>query len=129
MGLDAGFDYFKKQPKKTFLICSIRNATESQIKECESVVKTLEDEGYIVHWPYRDTDQNDKTGYNICKTNACAIRKADCVHVVWDDNSAGSHFDLGVAFSYNKKIIPVSLPDYKSGKSFPNMIREWASGV
>lgn len=115
---------------KTFLICPIRNATNDEVKFCESVVIDLEKDGYVVHWPYRDTDQEDCTGLRICADNYHAIKNADVVHIVYRSDSTGSHFDLGMAFALGKKIIPVVLPEFdKTKKSFPNMIYEWSQCV
>jgi hypothetical protein len=44
---------------------------------------------------------------------------ADEVHVFWDAESFGSHFDLGMAYALGKRIVPVSCerPD-TPGKSY-----------
>jgi hypothetical protein len=104
---------------KTFLICPVRG--HSHI-ETEAIVKILEDDGYDVYWPCRDTNQQDEHGLRICEDNKRAIKEADVVHVIWDGKSQGCLFDLGMAFSMNKKIIPISLPERTNGKSFQNMI-------
>jgi hypothetical protein len=105
---------------KTFLICPVRGeAADTYAK----TVEALEAEGYTVHWPPRDTDQNDETGLRICQDNTAAIARADCVHIIWNGTSQGCLFDLGVAFALGKKIIPLELPPPTAGKSFQNMIR------
>jgi hypothetical protein len=111
---------------KTFLICPLRG----KALDCYlDVVQRLEAEGYSVHWPIRDTDQNDQSGFRICADNAAAIAAADVVHVIWDGQSEGCLFDLGVAFALRKRVIPLDLPGPTNGKSFQNMIREWAHKV
>ena len=107
---------------KTFLVCPVRghDATET-----ENIVKKLENDGYKVHWPPRDTNQNDDTGYKICKQNLMAIMSADVVHFIWNGESQGCLFDLGMAFTLGKKVIPISMPDKTDGKSFQNMVTEW----
>lgn len=107
---------------RTFLICPVRGVDPAT---SAATVAKLEAEGYAVHWPPRDTDQNDPTGLRICQDNAAAIKAADVIHVIWDGKSQGCLFDLGVAFAYGKKVIPVTLPDATEGKSFQNMIAEW----
>ena len=107
--------------KKTFLICPVRG---HKPEETALIVEKLEEE-YEVHWPPRDTNQNDKTGLNICFDNRRAIRNADIVHVVWDGKSQGCLFDLGMAFDMQKPIRCISLPSESEGKSFQNMIRAW----
>lgn len=111
------------ETKRTFLICPVRDCDP---KETQPIVKKLEDDGWSVHWPPRDTNQVDDTGLRICTDNARAIKAADAVHFVWDGKSQGSLFDLGVAFAYGKPIIPLKIPPLTGGKSFQNMVVEWA---
>lgn len=108
----------------TFLICPVRGVDpETQ----RAIVEKLEAEGYKVHWPPRDTNQDDPDGFRICQDNLTYIRSADVVHVIWDGNSQGCLFDLGMAFALYKHIIPIELPPRSEGKSFQNMIRVWAA--
>jgi hypothetical protein len=108
---------------KSFLICPVRGVDPGK---SALVVAQLETAGYSVHWPPRDTNQDDPVGLRICRDNADAIAAADVVHVIWDGKSQGCLFDLGVAFTLKKKIVPVSLPAPTESKSFQNMIRAWA---
>jgi len=106
-----------------FLICPVRGHDPDELAE---LVADLESQGYKVHWPPRDTDQDDTTGLRICRDNLAAISKADVVFFYWDGKSQGSLFDLGMAFALDKKVIPISLPPATEGKSFQNMVMEWA---
>jgi len=108
---------------KTFLICPVRG---HEMNETSDVVTTLENDGWVVHWPPRDTNQVDDTGLRICTDNAQAIKEADAVHIVWDGKSQGSLFDLGVAFAIGKTIIPIEMPEPTDGKSFQNMVAAWS---
>jgi len=108
---------------KTFLICPVRGVDPALT---EGLVKDLEADGWDVHWPPRDTDQNDNTGLHICQDNKKAIQEADVIHLVWDGKSQGSLFDLGMAFMLGKEIYPLNIPKLTEGKSFQNMITEWA---
>jgi len=108
---------------KTFLICPVRGHDP---EETRAVVKELESRDFDVHWPPRDTDQDDSIGLRICRDNRDAIEAADVVHVVWDGASQGVLFDLGMAFALNKVVIPIELPGTTQGKSFQNMVRAWA---
>lgn len=110
--------------RKTFLICPVKGKSP---EETAGIVADLEAQGYEVHWPHRDTNQNDDVGYRICQDNRAAIMRADVVHVVWDGLSQGSLFDLGMAFALGKMIVPISLPEPTSHKSFQNMVRMWAA--
>lgn len=109
---------------KSFLICPVRGMSPDAHA---TTVSLLEERGFTVHWPPRDTDQNDEVGLRICRDNAKAIASADVVHVIWDGKSQGCLFDLGVAFALNKKIEPIILPALSEGKSFQNMMAAWAS--
>ena len=108
---------------KSFLICPVRGYDQT---ETERIVKDLESQGYEVHYPARDTNQNDDTGYRICSDNKAAIIAADVVHFVWDGKSQGCLFDLGMAFALGKRVIPLEMPESTIGKSFQNMVTKWA---
>jgi len=110
---------------KTFLICPVRGYDPTKWKP---YVDALEKYGFEVHWPPRDTPQDDPTGLQICKYNSVAIWEADVVHVIWDGKSTGVLFDLGMTFALGKRIVVLSLPDPSAddGKSFQKMIRAWS---
>lgn len=105
---------------KTFLICPVRGYSADAHAEA---VQALEAEGWSVHWPPRDTDQNDPVGLRICTDNARAIAGADAVHVIWDGKSQGVLFDLGVAFALKKRVIPFTLFD--TGETTLDTIASW----
>ena len=109
---------------KIFIICSVRNATNEYKVKLEKYIKFLEEDGYEVHLPHRDTNQ-DETGLNICQQNKNAIIESDEVHLFYNSNSQGTHFDLGVSFAANKKIKIIENEKFDSGKSFARMIQEW----
>lgn len=109
---------------KIFLICSVRNATPEQIAKQEGYVASCEARGWNVHYPPRDTDQAAR-GIDICHQNMEAIREADEVHVCYDAASQGVHFDMGVAFSMQKRVYVVSSEIPGPGKSYARMLREW----
>lgn len=111
---------------KGFLICPVRGVDPAV--SADHVAK-LEAAGVKVHWPPRDTDQNDTEGLRICRDNADAIAAADAVYVLWDGKSQGCLFDLGVAFALKKRVIPLDLPPPSEGKSFQNMVRAWANST
>lgn len=52
------------------------------------------------------------------------MKEADEVHIIWDVNSKGSHFDLGMAFALGKPIhlIEALQPDTE-GKSYLKVIQ------
>ena len=104
---------------RSFLICPVRGVDQAEIRP---FVEALEADGWKVHWPPRDTNQDDHLGLRICTDNAKAIEVADVMHVIWDGKSQGCLFDLGVAFALRKRVIALSLPPATSGKSFQNMI-------
>jgi len=107
--------------KKCFLICPVRG---HDMSETEDVVANLEANGWAVHWPPRDTDQNADE-LNICEENKRAIESADQVFIIWDENSKGSHFDLGMAFALSKPISVLDIVACEEGKSFAKMLKRW----
>jgi hypothetical protein len=111
---------------KIFIICTVRNATEEYKQKLEVYVKSLEDQGHTVHLPHRDTDQTS-SGYKICSQNAIAITLSNEVHIFYNSESQGTHFDMGVAFACGKKIVVVENVEYGPGKSYPRMLDEWAA--
>ena len=117
--------------KKVFLICPVRNASEETSRAIADYVLRLEQSGHEVHWPPRDTPQDDPVGMRICNDNGTAIFGADEVHVWYDPASQGTVFDLGMTFMLTEvlgmpKKVVIANPeavDGKSGKkSFPNVL-------
>lgn len=108
--------------KRAFLICPVRGVESSVY---EDVVSRLEKEGWNVHFPHRDTDQDDDIGYRICSDNRYAIELSDAVFVIRDGKNQGCLFDLGMAFSARKPIVVVDVPEATPRKSFQNMMVEW----
>lgn len=88
--------YMKKQ-KSVFVICSVRDADKATRKKLEAYKNKLELQGYKVHLPHLDTNQQ-ASGYEICIQNMQAILAADEIHIFFVPHSYGSHFDLGVTF-------------------------------
>lgn len=109
---------------KAFLICPVRGHS---MAETEAVVEALEAEHWTVHWPPRDTDQTDATGLRICSDNRAAIADAYKVFIIWNGESQGCLFDMGMAFALHKPIVIISIPTPPAeGKGFSRMLAEWA---
>lgn len=97
----------------------VRNADPFIRAACENHCVHLETMGHRVHFPPRDAPQDDPTGSNICKIHRDAMLLCNEVHVMWDESSKGSHFDLGMAYGLGKKIVPIKLFGFDSpGKSY-----------
>lgn len=113
---------------KIFLICPVRMVSETEREKIKKYVASLEESGYLVHWPERDTDQNDDIGLCICLDNRAAIAGADEIHVWWNDKSQGSLFDFGMAFALEKKIVLANPGDVlpTTHKSFNNVLISYA---
>jgi len=115
---------------KIFLISPVRTASLENIELIKKYVEKLEREDHQVHWPIRDTEQNDPTGgINICDTNLKKLFEADEIHVWYFKESSGTHFDLGGVYvlirilGYKKRVVFVNKNDFtqeiaKSEKSF-----------
>ena len=111
-----------------YIVCSVRNATPEYTEKLYKYVANLESQGHKVHLPPRDTDQTG-TGMekNVC--NAHAIETADEIHVSYNSDSTGTHFDLGMAFILNKKLVILEIIDVPNsgGKSYKETLQQWES--
>ena len=116
--------------KKAFLICPVRNATDKQVEDIKQYKEEMKLSGIELYYPADDNplEHTDTIGYDICRTNAEKIRDADEVHLFWDSTSAGTLFDLGVAFALGKPLHVVNIEDveHTPQKSFSNMILHWS---
>jgi hypothetical protein len=118
--------------RKVFVICPVRNVSEQTKKAIRDYVLKLEQSGVLVHWPSRDTNQDDPIGTNICQTNREAIYTSNEIHIWFDSNSEGSLFDIGMTFAFlrnlNKKIVLINRDEISPTphKSFQNVLLELA---
>lgn len=108
-----------------FLICPVRNVSIEELSMIKQYVKTLEQNKLSVYWPYRDTNQDDPIGNEICKSNREALTKAEEVHVWFSENSIGTIFDLGMAWALHKKIVLANDVPLTSQRSFATLLRWW----
>ncbi len=109
-----------------YVVCPIRNATPRQIDAVREHVMRMEKEGHRVHWPYRNTVQEDETnGFRVCLENRSAIERANLVAVYWDPASAGSLFDLGIAWALRKPIMLLNYFDVPDGRVFERVLLRW----
>jgi nucleoside 2-deoxyribosyltransferase len=112
--------------KKIYLVCPVRNCTPDQKIEMDEYVRLCESFGHQVHYPPRDVDQTDPTGITICTEHGKFMETCDEVHLFWDVNSKGSHFDLGMAWALKKPVILITA--YESdpnNKSYLKVIANW----
>lgn len=104
---------------RVYIICAVRNAMASKVASIRQYAEKMRGMGHFVHFPPDDAPQDDKTGEAICAVHREAMSDCDEVHVFWDVDSAGSHFDLGMAYALRKTIIPVSCERHDGeGKSY-----------
>jgi nucleoside 2-deoxyribosyltransferase len=111
---------------KIFIICPVRNMTADERIALEAYIHKLESQGNTVHFPPRDTNQNDPTGWNIIAQNRAAIEGCDEVHIFWNKDSQGSMFDLGMAFAFRKPVTLINTVEPTPTKSFENVLLKWA---
>lgn len=110
-----------------YIICPVRGVPGG-IESIRLYVADMRARGHSVHYPPDSVDQNDPNGLSICVAHLSAMRRADEVHVFWDVESKGSHFDLGMAFALGKKIKPIShFRDDNEGKSYWKMMNAYSS--
>lgn len=93
---------------RIFLICSVRNASEEERAAQLNYVEGLETAGHKVHWPPRNTNQNDPIGLRICEDNLKAMQEGDKVFVWYSGTSEGSMFDGGMARALGKRMVYVN---------------------
>ena len=111
--------------KKIYIVCPVRNADPEVTARITRDVEELESLGHRVHYPPRDVNQADPTGYEICTAHLAAMKSADEVHVFWHPKSTGSHFDIGMAWALGVRICLVEeLEASPPGKSYAEFIKE-----
>ena len=102
-----------------YLIVPVRSADVRAERIALDYVDRMEAEGHSVHFPPRDVNQDCSTGRTICEAHRKAMIESDEVHVIWDIESKGSHFDLGMAYALGKPIVPADrIQDDPAGKSY-----------
>jgi nucleoside 2-deoxyribosyltransferase len=108
---------------KIFLAHPLRNTAPEYTERISEQVAHWESLGHEVHYPWRDTPQAE-TEMKICNANLKAIREADEVRVIWDGESKGVLFDVGMAYALGKRICPVIgyFPNSTKHKSFQNLL-------
>lgn len=80
---------------------------------------TLIVQGHYVELPVFDSHPN-ASELEICVYNRNKIEWADEVHVIWDNRSVGTIFDLGMCLALRKKIKIV----YLNEKTFANLMQQ-----
>lgn len=110
---------------RIYIICPVRGISESTRSAIAAYVTGLE-EKHEVYWPLRDTPQDDPIGVEICRYNRRAIETCDEVWVWWDPTSAGSKFDLGIAWALRKPLRLIRQVTQTTHKSFENVLLCWA---
>jgi hypothetical protein len=89
----------RKYVHDEFLICTVREADESDLAFLERYVEEHSALGWNIYYPARDTKQIDETGgYRICQDNNRAMGESKTISVYWTKKSQGTKFDLGMAF-------------------------------
>lgn len=108
-----------------YIICAVRHAVVHRLNLLRDYAERLRKTGHTVHFPPDDAPQDDPTGAEICATHRRAMLQANEVHVFWNADSFGSHFDLGMAYALRKKIVPIQCELIDApGKSYWKMIQE-----
>ena len=109
---------------RIYFICPVRRATNSTTQFAAGYVRKMEKEGHTIFWPQRDVNQKDPSGFNIVMKERAAIKDADEVHIYWDNESKGSHFDLGMTIALDKRMVHVgSLVPDSSEKSYEKVMK------
>lgn len=114
---------------KIYMICSVRNAPESEREKIIAYAEGLEREGHKVRCPIRDTNQDDELGLRIVEEHEDDIIWADRIEILWNKKSEGSLWDAAQArmarrFMPEKKIVVVNLDDVEvdEHKTYNNVV-------
>lgn len=86
----------------------------------EAHAKVLRVQGIDVAIPAFD-DHPEFDEFDICKYNRGLVEVADEIHVIWDQRSLFTIFDLGMAFALRKKLRVIFLEP----KTFAGVMRKW----
>ncbi len=100
----------------------IHPVTGHKLNEINPIVRAIEACGIDLYVPMRDTRQ-DSSILDICWLNRRAIEEAEVCFIVWDGESYGCMFDLGIAYALKKRVVMVSSPDSRKGS------QSWAEFV
>lgn len=92
-------------------------------KAIEDWVEMMENHDCKVLWPPRDTNQIDPIGLRICEDHAKEILENKTTMIWWDEESKGSHFDLGMAF-----MLAVLGKMLRKGELTPKSLNELLNG-
>ena len=110
----------KGEGMKITILCPVRNGTPQEVVDYVSYMESL---GHELYLPPRDTPQEDPSGFEICSRMKAAIDWADRVDIFYDKSSQGTHFDLGMAFAFGKKLHLINRPDDIDEKSYLKVVQ------
>lgn len=118
----------EQEVEKVFILCPVRNLTPAEDAEIKAYVRMLESKGIKVHYPPRDTNQNDPIGLNICIQNRAAIKSSGEIHNYFNPASRGTVFDTGMAFMAEKPlfIINAGIFEHHPSDDFAGFLLKYA---
>lgn len=106
------------------IIAPFLNLNQEKKNRYENYAARLEEEGNSVHLACRDTNMK-ASSIEICMRNSKRIQQAEEVHIFYESDRVEVHFDIGIAFAHNKKIVVVDSCRRSDGPSFQNLLAEW----
>jgi len=106
-------------PKSIFLICKVRDIPKTEQEILDWYVAETERSGTRVHYPSRDTVQEDSIGLYICRQNRDAIARAGEVRIYYNPTSQGSMFDLGMTYMASKPLRIINPESLDGGMETP----------
>lgn len=121
----------EKKIEKVFIICPVRNLTPAEDEEIKAYIGMLESKGIKVHYPPRNTNQNDPIGLNICSINRGAIKSSDEIHNYFNPASTGTVFDTGMTFMFEKLLFVINTNTLKQQASddFAGFLLKYAYNI
>jgi len=110
---------------KIYIISSVRIASEDFKHKLNKYTAKLERLGYEVYLPHRDTNQS-ADAMTITAANAAGMRNADIIHIFYDKNSKGSHFDLGFCYALNKPLLLIDVDENSKDEGIFDLVGQWS---
>lgn len=114
--------------KNIFFICPTRDCPREKLENIGRYVRSLEQAGHSVHWPYHDTHPGNPVGIYVNNKTGMIIAQCDEIHIWHFKRGAQSSlFDFLMLHGLNKKVVLANLGEVKKTPhgSFENILLYW----
>lgn len=91
----------QNNPHKMFLICTDPKKDEARAEQIDTIIKNANKQDIGVYYPKKDTkSMEDNIGFDTCVATANAIGNSNIVGLIYDRESHGMMFEIGVAYYF-----------------------------